>query len=92
MTHDEQNNSSDTGTKVLMTHDELLDTIGHWNWVEPEPLLKALRAVVEYLKKMYDWEETWKGDMPMTMEQLGRREERIRITAELKELIEKELQ
>lgn len=33
-----------------MTHDELLDKIGHWNWVEPEPLLKALRAVVELHK------------------------------------------
>jgi hypothetical protein len=30
-----------------MTHEELLDKIGHWNWVEPEPVLKALRAVVE---------------------------------------------
>jgi hypothetical protein len=33
-----------------MTYDELLDTIGHWNWVEPEPLLKALRAIVELHK------------------------------------------
>lgn len=33
-----------------MTHNELLDTIGHWNWVEPAPLLKALRAVVELHK------------------------------------------
>ena len=29
-----------------MTHDELLDTIGHWNWVEPGAI-NALRAVVE---------------------------------------------
>ena len=81
-----------------MTHDELLARIAlHYIYADDPEFYglsgyrKALRAVVEYLKKMYDWEETWKGDMPMTMEQLGRREERIRITAELKELIEKEL-
>ena len=33
-----------------MTHDELLDTIGHWNWIKPKPLLNALRAVVELHK------------------------------------------
>lgn len=33
------------GTK--MTHDKLLDTIGHWNWIDAEPLVKALRLVVE---------------------------------------------
>ena len=38
-----------------MTHDELLDKIGHWNWMEPEPLLKAIRAVVEYTKPN-DWD------------------------------------
>ena len=79
-----------------MTHDELLASIIDYGQNGPIDygqidLSKALRAVVEYLKKMSDWEETWKGDMPMTMEQLGRREERIRITVELKELIEKEL-
>ena len=37
-----------------MTHDELLDTIGHWNWIEPEPLLKALRGVVELANKQLD--------------------------------------
>ena len=76
-----------------MTHDELLAEIDERTSYlgNVDGIYTALRAVVEYLKKMYDWEETWKGDMPMTMEQLGRREERIRITAELKELIEKEL-
>ena len=79
-----------------MTHDELLELIAaneefYGDGTNRTPSWTALREVVEYLKKMYDWEETWKGDMPMTMEQLGRREERIRITAELKELIEKEL-
>ena len=33
-----------------MTHDELLSTIEHWNWVEPEPLLKAVRGIVELHK------------------------------------------
>ncbi len=32
-----------------MTHDELLDIIGHWNWIEPGAI-NALRAVVELHK------------------------------------------
>jgi hypothetical protein len=34
---------------VAMTHDELLDIIGHWNWIEPGAI-NALRAVVELHK------------------------------------------
>jgi hypothetical protein len=32
-----------------VTHNELLDTIGHWNWIEPGAI-NALRAVVELHK------------------------------------------
>lgn len=55
MTHDElQNNSSDTGTKVPMTHDELLAKIDIWKFqtkgyddtYEVHGILNALRAVV----------------------------------------------
>lgn len=52
MTHDEQNNSSDAGTKVPMTHDELLAKINadidYYDY--PHPELNALRTVVEILK------------------------------------------
>lgn len=64
MTHDEQNNSSDTGTKVPMTHDELLAKInaplGEFDAGNPtrHHLLlahnKALRAVAK-LHKPTDW-------------------------------------
>ena len=37
------------GEVVIMTHDELLNTIGHWNWVEPGAI-NALHAVVELHK------------------------------------------
>ena len=51
MTHDEQNNSSDTGSKVPMTHDELLAKI---NTLETRytdyPTYLALRAVVDLHK------------------------------------------
>ena len=62
MTHDElQNNSSDTGTKVPMTHDELLAELdksikgaefeGRWMWTTNA---KALRAVVELAMNLQD--------------------------------------
>jgi hypothetical protein len=35
----------------------MIDKIGHWNWMEPEPLLKALIAVVEYTRPN-DWDFT----------------------------------
>lgn len=51
MTHDEQNNSSDAGTKVPMTHDELLARIKRYgDWAEvafDTSPTDALRAVVE---------------------------------------------
>ena len=34
---------------VTMTHDELLEKIAHWNWIEPGAI-NALRAVVELHK------------------------------------------
>ena len=52
MTHDElQNNSSDTGIKVPMTHDELLAEINdHTDFDRGYLLGRALRAVVELHK------------------------------------------
>jgi len=58
-THDEQNNSSDTGSKVPMTHDELLDYLReheeYWTSLRAQrwakvPAFNALRAVVELHK------------------------------------------
>ena len=51
MTHDElQNNSSDTGTKVPMTHDELLAICDNYSFKDFAEPVKALRAVVELHK------------------------------------------
>lgn len=54
MTHDEQNNSSDTGTKVPMTHDELLAKIDTLNYLGRvgyiSSIWNALRAAVELHK------------------------------------------
>lgn len=66
MTHDELlNNSSDSGTKVPMTHDELLDAIDRQIIIAPPfalggytVFLRALRAVVELHKpwdRGFDW-------------------------------------
>ena len=72
-----------------MTHDELLDC------VKPEyaygKIGDALRAVVELIQEKQKFLENTKGDIPMTNQQLGAREERTKLLAEIKQAIEKEL-
>jgi hypothetical protein len=91
---------------IKMTHDELLARIDelyrrsfHVN-KEGEELyvannfrfsLNALRAVVKLIQKKQKFLENTKGDIPMTNQQLGAREERIKLLAEIKQAIEKEL-
>ena len=67
MTHDElQNNSSDTGTKVPMTHDELLENIDLTIKSDKRgtELYWAIRAVVELHRPVhnaYDTDYSWWG-------------------------------
>ena len=69
--------------------DELLDL------VETTPqiykLVNALRAVVELIQEKQKFLEETKGDIPMTNQQLGAREERTKLFAEIIQAIEKEL-
>ncbi len=51
----------------------------------------ALRAVVELIQEKQKFLEETKGDIPMTNQQLGAREERTKLLAEIKQAIEKEL-
>ena len=80
----------------IMTHDELLDRIAqaglepHGN-VMPTHLVLALRAVVELIQEKQKFLENTKGDIPMTNQQLGAREEITKLIAEIKQDIEKEL-
>ena len=77
-----------------MTHDELLAKINPNNTTNQETYLapyNALRAVVELIQKKQKFLEETKGDIPMTNQQLGAREERIKLLAEIKQTIEKEL-
>jgi len=79
-----------------MTHDELLASIIDYGQNGPIDygqidLSKALRAVVELIQKKQKFLEETKGDIPMTNQQLGAREERIKLLAEIKQTIEKEL-
>ena len=53
--------------------------------------LLALRAVVELIQKKQKFLENTGGDIPMTNQQLGAREERTKLLAEIKQAIEKEL-
>ena len=53
--------------------------------------MSALRAVVELIQKKQKFLENTKGDIPMTNQQLGAREERTKLLAEIKQAIEKEL-
>ena len=53
---------------------------------------KALRAVVELIQEKQKFLEETKGDIPMTNQQLGAREERTKLLAEIIQAIEKELQ
>ena len=89
-----------------MTHDELLARIDelvrrsfHVN-KEGEELyvannfrfsLTALRAVVELIQEKQKFLEETKGDIPMTNQQLGAREERTKLLAEIIQAIKKEL-
>ena len=51
----------------------------------------ALRAVMELIQEKQKFLENTKGDIPMTNQQLGAREERTKLLAEIKQAIEKEL-
>ena len=51
----------------------------------------SLRAVVELIQEKQKFLEETKGDIPMTNQQLGAREERTKLLAEIKQAIEKEL-
>ena len=80
-----------------MTNDELLEKIDE----EGEFLVQhfdskprvhsALRAVVELIQEKQKFLENTKGDIPMTNQQLGAREERTKLLAEIIQAIEKEL-
>ena len=54
-------------------------------------VLLALRAVVELIQEKQKFLENTKGDIPMTNQQLGAREERTKLLAEIIQAIEKEL-
>ena len=76
-----------------MTHDELLAKINAWDedHYQAPPVVRALRAVVELIQEKQKFLENTKGDIPMTNQQLGAREERTKLLAEIKQTIEKEL-
>ena len=76
-----------------MTHDELLARINAWDedYYQAPPVVRALRAVVELIQEKQKFLENTKGDIPMTNQQLGAREERTKLLAEIKQAIEKEL-
>ena len=77
-----------------MTHDELLAKINPNNTTNQETYLapyNALRAVVELIQKKQKFLENTGGDIPMTNQQLGAREERAKLLAEIIQAIEKEL-
>ena len=76
-----------------MTHDELLARINAWDedHYQCPPVVRALRAVVELIQKKQKFLENTKGDIPMTNQQLGAREERTKLLAEIKQAIEQEL-
>ena len=84
-----------------MTHDELLAKIDYTvaiyeglSVLDTRVLtayLKALRAVVELIQEKQKFLEETKGDIPMTNQQLGAREERTKLLAEIKQAIKKEL-
>jgi hypothetical protein len=87
---------SQQGYGAEMTHDELLAKIelpcedDELVCQECAPI-RALRAVVELIQKKQKFLENTKGDIPMTNQQLGAREERTKLLAEIKQAIEKEL-
>ena len=79
-----------------MSNDELLASIIDYGQNGPIDygqidLSKALRAVVELIQKKQKFLENTGGDIPMTNQQLGAREERTKLLAEIIQAIEKEL-
>ena len=82
-----------------MTHDELLAELD--SQIESSKAVgcdckscdnaKALRAVVELIQKKQKFLENTGVDIPMTNQQLGAREERTKLLAEIIQAIEKEL-
>ena len=71
-----------------MIHDELWEVI---DIAKCENVENALRAVVKLIQKKQKFLENTKGDIPMTNQQLGAREERTKLLAEIIQAIEKEL-
>ena len=62
------------------------------NWMKRQlSAWNALRAVVELIQEKQKFLEETKGDIPMTNQQLGAREERTKLLAEIIQAIEKEL-
>ena len=62
------------------------------NWMKRQlSAWNALRAVVELIQEKQKFLEETKGDIPMTNQQLGTREERTKLLAEIKQVIEEEL-
>ena len=76
-----------------MSNDELLARINAWDedYYQAPPVVRALRAVVELIQKKQKFLENTGRDIPMTNQQLGAREERTKLLAEIKQAIEKEL-
>ena len=82
-----------------MTHDELMARLD--GQIESSKVIGckcpacdnavALRAVVELIQEKQKFLEETKGDIPMTNQQLGAREERTKLLAEIIQAIEKEL-
>ena len=103
MPYETSNHQSDRGNG--MNHDELLAKIdmayGLISYAETsdkelealnlKEYFDALRAVVELIQKKQKFLENTKGDIPMTNQQLGAREERTKLLAEIKQAIEKEM-
>ena len=74
-----------------MTHDELLARLDELRDLVDYPPLNALRAVVELIQEKQKFLENTGGDIPMTNQQLGAREERTKLLAEIIQAIKKEL-
>ena len=76
-----------------MCNDELLAEIDERTSYlgNTDGIYTALRAVVELIQEKQKFLENTKGDIPMTNQQLGAREERTKLLAEIIQAIEKEL-
>ena len=72
-------------------HDDLLASIERMTNHDAIFMKDALRAVVELIQEKQKFLENTKGDIPMTNQQLGAREERTKLLAEIIQTIEKEL-